>query len=170
MAPGADPYFGPSRIGPPGRNWYSFGLGSWHIIALNVQTPGGTRRPRAIRYLAGSDQLNWLRSDLNANQSKKCTLAFWYEGMGFSVTSDNPNSTDRYPNRGYRVQDVRGVWTVLYEKNADLVINGWPFIYERFAPMRYAEGYQNPTPRSSRSTRRAAFVRSRAGWPETDRS
>ena len=28
---------------------------------------------------------------------------------------------------------------------ADLVVNGWPYIYERFAPMRYAEGYQHPT-------------------------
>jgi hypothetical protein len=40
---------------------------------------------------------------------------------------------------------VRGIWTVLYEKHADFVINGWPQIYERFAPMRYAEGYQHPT-------------------------
>ena len=40
---------------------------------------------------------------------------------------------------------MRGVWTALYENNADLVINGWPRIYERFAPMRYAEGYQHPT-------------------------
>ena len=47
MARGADAYFGPSRIGPPGKNWYSFDLGSWHIIALNVQTPGGYKRPPA---------------------------------------------------------------------------------------------------------------------------
>ena len=62
-----------------------------------------------------------------------------------SSTSIEPNSQDRYPNHGYRVQDIRGVWTVLYERNADLVINGTPHIYERFAPMRYAEGYSNPT-------------------------
>jgi hypothetical protein len=144
MAPGADAYFGPERIGAPGQNWYSFDLGSWHVIALNVQTPGGYKRPVAIRYHAGSDQLNWLIRDLRAHPNT-CTLAFWYEAMWFSATTDNPNSGDRYPNRGYRVQDVRGVWTALYEGNADLVINGWPHIYERFAPMRYAEAYQNPT-------------------------
>jgi hypothetical protein len=143
MAPGADAYFGPSRIGPSGKNWYSFDLGSWHIIALNVQSPGGYTRPLAIRYHAGSDQLNWLYDDLDAH-SKKCTLAFWYESMWISSTKIEKTS-DRYPNHGYRVQDVRGIWTALYEKNADLVINGWPYIYERFAPMRYAEGYQHPT-------------------------
>src|SRR5712671_4479824 len=39
MAAGADAYFGPDRVGPPGKNWQSFDLGSWHVVALNVQTP-----------------------------------------------------------------------------------------------------------------------------------
>jgi hypothetical protein len=113
------------------------------IIGLNVQTPGGYKRPPQIAYHAGSDQLNWLIRDLR-DHPKKCTLAFWYESMWISTT--RLVEGHRYPKDGYRVQDVRGVWTALYEKNADLVLNGWPRIYERFAPMRYAEGYQNPTP------------------------
>jgi hypothetical protein len=141
MASGADAYFG-DRVGPPGKNWYSFDVGAWHLIGLNVQSPGGYKRPEQIAYYAGSDQLNWLIRDLR-DHSKKCTLAFWYESMWISSTHTEPNH--RYPNDGYRVQDVRGVWTALYERNADLVINGWPRIYERFAPMRYAEGYQHPT-------------------------
>lgn len=36
FSPGADAYFGPERVGPPGKNWYSFDLGGWHIIMLNV--------------------------------------------------------------------------------------------------------------------------------------
>jgi hypothetical protein len=141
MAPGADAYFGPSRVGPPGKNWYSFDLGSWHVVALNVETPGGYTRPNSICYHAGCEQLNWLINDLGAH-SNKCTLAVWYESMWISGTPANPNQ----PKDGYRIQDVRGIWTALYEKNADLVVNGWPYIYERFAPMRYAEGYQHPTP------------------------
>ena len=141
MAPGADAYFG-DRVGPPGKNWYSFDLGAWHIIGLNVQTPGGYKRPDQIAYHAGTDQLNWLIRDLR-DHPKKCTLAVWYESMWISSTHLPASGRTK---DGYRVQDVRGVWTALYEGNADLVINGWPRIYERFAPMRYAEGYQNPTP------------------------
>jgi len=141
-APGADAYFGEARVGPPGKNWHSFDLGTWHVIALNVQTPGGYKRPLGIQYHAGSDQLNWLYNDLSAH-SKKCTLAVWYEAMWYSATKIDPNWNG--PKDGYRVQDVRGVWTALYDNNADVVVNGWPFIYERFAPMRYANGYQHPT-------------------------
>jgi len=67
----------------------------------------------------------------------------WYEAMWYSASKIDPNWAS--PKDGYRVQDVRGVWTALYENNADVVVNGWPYIYERFAPMRYAEGYQHPT-------------------------
>jgi hypothetical protein len=144
-APGADAYFGPDRVGPPGKNWYSFDLGSWHIVALNVQTPGGYKRPERIAYHAGTEQLNWLDNDLRSHSSAKCTLAVWYESMWISSATIDSSSNDRFPNHGYRIQDVRGVWTVLYNRNADLVVNGWPYIYERFAPMRYAEGYQHPT-------------------------
>jgi len=143
MASGLDSAFGASHVGPPGQNWYSFDVGSWHLIGLNVQTPGGYKRPAQIAYHAGSDQLNWLYNDLQTH-SNKCTLAFWYESMWISSsTISNPN--DPLHKDDYRVQDVRGVWTALYDNNADLVINGWPFIYERFAPMRYANGYQHPT-------------------------
>lgn len=143
MAGGLDAYFGASHVGPPGQNWYSFDVGSWHLIGLNVQTPGGYKRPPQIAYHAGSDQLNWLYNDLQTH-SNKCTLAFWYESMWISSsTISNPN--DPLHKNDYRIQDVRGVWTALYDNNADVVINGWPFIYERFAPMRYANGYQHPT-------------------------
>jgi len=36
-------------------------------------------------------------------------------------------------------------WEALYERGADLVIIGGQHIYERYAPMRYAEGYAHPT-------------------------
>src|SRR6185295_13678488 len=83
MAPGADAYFGVDHVGPPGKNWYSLDVGSWHIIGLNVQTPGGYKRPESIAYHAGSPQLNWLINDLKTHP-KKCTLAFWYESMWIS--------------------------------------------------------------------------------------
>ena len=142
MAAGADAYFGPDRVGPPGKNYVSTDLGSWHVVVLNIQE-GGPKRPLAITYDANSPQLAWLNSDLQAHPSK-CTIALWNLSMWMSATKME-ETDDRYPNHGYRVQDIRGIWTVLYERNADVVINGTPHIYERFAPMRYAEGYRNPT-------------------------
>lgn len=141
MASGADAYWGPERIGPPGKNWYSFNIGEWHVVALNIQSPGGYTRPTQIQYRAGSEQFSWLDRDLRDNSSKKCTLAFWYQAMWVSSTKMESPIKD-----GYRIQDIRGIWTVLYQRKADLVLNGTPHIYERFAPMYYANSYQDPTP------------------------
>lgn len=143
MAQGADAYFGPARVGPPRQNYFSFDLGKWHVIVLNIQS-GGPKRPEPIRYNAGSAQLNWLYNDLKANRNTKCTLAVWQNPMWIS-SSDPPTPTDPYPNHGYRQQPVRGVWTILYEGGADLVLNGGFHIYERFAPMRYDKSYREPT-------------------------
>lgn len=144
FADGADAYFGAPRVGPPGKNYHSFNIGSWHVVSLNIQS-GGPKRPVPIRYNAGSAQLNWLWSDLGANLSTKCTLAFWHDPM-WQSSNDPPTPSDPAPNHYYRNQPVRGIWTVLYERGADLVLNAGQHIYERFAPMRYAEGYSNPTP------------------------
>lgn len=137
VSAGADAYFGASRVGPSGRNYYSFDLGSWHIIVLNVVS-GGPTRP--VRYNNGSAQLNWLIADLRANRDKRCTLALWHDPMWIS-SSAPPTPTDPYPNHGYRLQSIRGVWRELYNGNADVVVNGGFHIYERFAPMRYEGEY-----------------------------
>jgi hypothetical protein len=133
----ADAYFGPARVGPSGKNFYSFDIGGWHIIVLNVVS-GGPLRP--VRYNNGSEQLEWLRRDLAANYGRKCTLALWHDPMWIS-SSNPPSPTDPYPNHGYRDQPIRGVWIALYEYDADVVVNGGRHIYERFAPMRYEGGY-----------------------------
>lgn len=152
MASGADAYFGPEHVGPPGKNWYSFDVGAWHLIALNVQSPGGYTRPINIQFHAGSDELNWLDNDLS-NHSNKCTLAFWYQAMWYSASQIDPkwrpyifhSGRDTLYKDGYRIQDIRGVWTELYDHNADVVINGTPHIYERFDDVFYANGYKFPT-------------------------
>jgi hypothetical protein len=142
MASGADAYFGRDRIGPPGQNWYSFDLGGWHVVAMNIQSPGGYKRPTAIQFHAGSDQMNWLESDLS-HHSNKCTLAFWYQAMWISSSNIDPSWANL--KDGYRIQDIRGIWRTLYNGNADVVISGTPHIYERFAPMDYGGTYTNPS-------------------------
>src|SRR5207248_5615824 len=63
-------YFG-NRAGDPGRGYYSFDLGEWHVISLNSNCShtGGCG--------AGSTQERWLKKDRKEN-SGKCTLAFWH--------------------------------------------------------------------------------------------
>ncbi len=104
-------YFG-ARAGPAGRGYYSFDLGSWHIISLNSNVDMST----------GSAQDLWLRADLAANRGKKCTLAYWHHPR-FSSSSNHGN-------------DLRSAdaWKALYEFGADVVLVGHDHTYERFAP------------------------------------
>jgi hypothetical protein len=72
-------FFGP-RAGQPGKGWYSFNLGRWHLIALNSNCDevGGCQ--------PGSEQERWLRTDLAAHPAR-CTLAFWHHPRFSSGTT-----------------------------------------------------------------------------------
>jgi hypothetical protein len=58
-------YFGPAA-GDPGKGWYSYDIGAWHLIALNSACAkvGGCG--------PGSAQERWLRADLAAHRNR-CT-------------------------------------------------------------------------------------------------
>src|SRR5215211_6899176 len=90
--------------------YYSYDLGSWHLIALNGELP----------HSAGSPQEVWLKGDLAANAGK-CTLAYWHEPRFTSATvHSNDTSFDPF-------------WEDLYAARADVVLNGHNHNYERFA-------------------------------------
>jgi hypothetical protein len=63
-------------VGASGDGWYSYDLGAWHIILLNIECsvePGGCST-------AGSwfaSETNWLAQDLAADHAE-CTLAYWH--------------------------------------------------------------------------------------------
>ena len=106
-------YFG-ENAGNDRRGYYSYTLGSWHVVSLNSSISAGRRSP----------QIEWLRRDLEEHRST-CTLAYWH----IPVFSSGPHGTQR--------QDtiwMREAWKVLYEFGADVVINGHDHDYERFAP------------------------------------
>jgi hypothetical protein len=105
-------YFG-AAAGDPTKGWYSFELGSWHIVALNSNCDdiGGCGRSSA--------QGLWLEQDLDAH-ANSCTLAFWHHPR-FS-SGDHGNDTA-----------VRDLWAILDEHEADLVLAGHDHDYERFA-------------------------------------
>lgn len=110
-SPGALPYFEyfDQSAGPRGLGYYTYRIGSWRVIALNSEIP--------VR--AGSAQYQWLRTELAT--SVPCTIAIWHRPLFSSgPNKDNP--------------DMRDIYKLLYDNNADVVINGHDHLYERFAP------------------------------------
>jgi hypothetical protein len=116
-------YFG-AAAGDPETGYYSYDLGSWHLIALNSNCSaiGGCG--------AGSPQEQWLRADLAAHPTD-CTLAYWHHPR-FSSGEHGDSS------------NVQGLWQALYDYGAELVLVGHDHDYERFAPMN-ASGDADPT-------------------------
>jgi len=110
-------YFG-AAAGPSGLGYYSFDLGSWHIIVLNSN----------IATDAGSPQEVWLKADLAAH-SNLCTLAYWHHPLYSSVGGTTGTN-------GAVITSARPFWDDLYAAGADLVLNGHRHVYERLAPMK----------------------------------
>jgi acid phosphatase type 7 len=106
-------YFG-SAAGDPAKGYYSYDLGTWHVIVLNSN----------IAMAAGSAQEQWLRSDL-ATTTQRCVLAYWHFPR-FSSASGQPTKRS----------DVKPLWDALYAARADVVLNGHAHNYERFAKQR----------------------------------
>jgi hypothetical protein len=106
-------YFG-AAAGPPDQGYYSYNYGDWHIVVLNsmCELIGGCS--------STSPQAEWLRGDLAANPTL-CTLAYWHH----PVFSSGQHGND---------PKMAPAFQILFDNNADLVINGHDHDYERFAP------------------------------------
>ena len=103
-------YFG-AAAGDPSRGYYSYDLGTWHIIHLNAEcsSVGGCS--------PSSPQGQWLAADLAANP-RACILALHHEPL--------------FSSRGGR-SSLRDFWNPLYAAGADVVLSGHRHNYERFA-------------------------------------
>src|SRR5919107_2496575 len=106
-------YFG-DAAGQPGKGYYSYELGQWHIVALNSNC-------EEVGCQASSPQLRWLEEDL-AKDTKSCTLAYFHYPL-FSSGKYRPG-----------IQEVKPLWDALYAADADVVLNGHDHNYQRFAP------------------------------------
>src|SRR5215208_6406917 len=98
----------------PGKGYYSYNLGSWHIISLNSNCS-------FVACAAGSAQVEWLKKDLAAH-SNACTLAYWHHPRFSSKLTSGGNSS------------MKPFWEALYAAKAEVVLNGHIHNYERFAP------------------------------------
>jgi acid phosphatase type 7 len=107
-------YFG-RKAGKPGRGYYAYDRGSWHIVVLNSNC-------EEVGCGARSRQGRWLRRNL-AKHRTRCTLAYFHHPL-FS-SGEHGNQTKMTPT-----------WEALYAADADVVVNGHDHDYERFAPQR----------------------------------
>jgi hypothetical protein len=115
-------YFG-ERAGEPDKGYYSYDLGSWHLIALNSECDH-------IGGCGDSDpQATWLRQDLSSHP-RKCVLAYWHRPRFSSGNHGND-------------LDLNPLWRILANADADLVLSGHDHDYERFTPMN-AQGEADP--------------------------
>ncbi|MGA9397481.1 MAG: metallophosphoesterase [Anaerolineaceae bacterium] len=102
-------YFG-ATAGEFGKGYYSYDVGTWHVIAINS----------LIGIDAESPQAQWLRDDLAAHPAL-CTLAYWHYPRWSSGTVGNYIEMDP-------------IIRILYDHNVDIVLSGHDHIYERFSP------------------------------------
>ena len=111
-------YFG-GAAGPRPDGYYSFDVGTWHIVALNANcdyVSGGCDD--------GSPQERWLKADLQAHPAA-CTLAFAHQPIWASSTFAEPRLEPL-------VQD-------LYDAKAEVLLTAHDHIYERYAPSNPAQ-------------------------------
>jgi hypothetical protein len=107
-------YFG-SAFQTNGGLWYSYDVGTWHLISLDSDCSkiGGCD--------VGSAENAWLQQDL-MNDAHTCTLAYWHHPL-FNSGSNNTGTVA-----------VKPLWDVLERYGAEIVLNGHVHNYQRFAP------------------------------------
>src|SRR5438132_14090336 len=101
-------YFG-AAAGDPTKGYYSYDLGTWHLIALNSNCGH-------VACQVGSAQETWLANDLAAHPNT-CTLAYFHHPL-FSAGPTTHSA-------------VKPFWNDLYAAHADVVLNGHKHNYER---------------------------------------
>jgi hypothetical protein len=116
-------------FGETGNGWYSYNLGKWHLISLNVECadePGGCN-PEGSWF---SSETKWLTEDLERDHSE-CTLAYWHQPT-FSSTAEH------FKEDSHEGEAADTWWKALYAHHATLILNGHDHVYSRFAPMNPA--------------------------------
>jgi 3',5'-cyclic AMP phosphodiesterase CpdA len=103
-------YFGAQAGQRPG-GYYSYDLGTWHVIALNTNIPAD----------AGSPQQAWLQSDLEAHLGR-CTIAYMHH--------------PRFSSGSHAERDkLIPIWRTFERFGVSVVVAGHDHAYERFAPL-----------------------------------
>jgi Calcineurin-like phosphoesterase len=102
-------------VGEARTGYYSWDLGSWHLIALNSNCD-------AVPCDEGSPQNDFLEQDL-AGTDQPCVLAYWHHPLFNSGETHGDSSPS----------GAEAFWEDLHAAGADLVVNGHEHNYQRYA-------------------------------------
>jgi len=103
--------------GPRDEGYYSFDLGSWHVIGLNTSD-----QCQFVSCSQTSAQHDWLVADLAAHPAL-CTLAFWHHPRYQAGTSTG------------ELEAAAPLWNALYLAGVDVVLNGHEHGYQQLSPL-----------------------------------
>jgi hypothetical protein len=120
-------YFG-AVAGDPDKGYYSFDIGSWHIVMANSNCNdiGGCD--------PGDPQTLWLEADLAANPSD-CSLMVLHHPRFSSGVKHGSND---------KMEDL---YAIFHAHGGDLVLSGHDHNYERFAPQDADGNFDVTAPR-----------------------
>ena len=142
QAPGYFSYFG-AAAGDPAKGYYRWELAGWTLFVLNSGAINWTRTTGGnpslpddcwpVSCATGSEQEQWLRSELEALPDDACAIAYWHHPR-FSSGFGGANQS--HPETGPLFAD-------LYQHGVELLLTGHSHNYERFAPVT-PEGIPDP--------------------------
>jgi hypothetical protein len=128
------------------QGWYSYDLGNWHVISLNVECNSAAFNNDCSTTDGGllAQETQWLADDLKNNHSP-CTIAYWHQPAFSSTTASTATVAASAPGAGGQEGGVSDAWwQLLYDHHATLVLNGHEHVYARMRPMDPAGNY-DPT-------------------------
>jgi hypothetical protein len=119
------------------QGWYSYNLGSWHIISLNAECASATFNNDCSTTDGGllAQETNWLAQDLKDNHSV-CTVAYWHQPTFSATTASTATVPASAPGAGGTEGAAADAWwKLLYASHATLILNGHEHAYARTKPL-----------------------------------
>jgi hypothetical protein len=122
--------------------FYSYDLGSWHMVALNSQLCRGStydyatggrmpiaRNPNVLEGCGPGDSMyEWLKADLQLHPST-CTLVYYHHPLLYR----NEYVEGPYWPGPFHYSMIP-MWELMDEQGVDVVLNGHEHNYQRFSP------------------------------------
>ena len=125
------------------QGWYSYNLGNWHIISLNIECESAAFNNDCSTTDGGllAQETQRLAEDLASNH-RACTIAYWHQPT-FTAADTSAAVPDPSAPGADSVEGLAADawWKLLYKAHTTLILNGHEHYYARFRPMNPAGQY-----------------------------